>query len=695
MRTLALLVLSGCASLTPFEPYYATWDPPTISSLSSDGEEGNIGGSTITIEGSGFGDDPDELVVQFGDDNATIVSAEDGLLTVVVPPGPISGGEVDVRVATRTGTATAEAAYTYDVGDLYDSQVGHVQVNNFWESCYGGLSTRTDDEYGSVGCTDFAYIGYTGMDGVAEMLGFEYPRLHAENIGFFGGTDQAGSEWVVERPGQMGYVFGVDDLHEDIGEVTLYNSKIWEGEYYCPDLDSLAVYRYGGGTEGFLDPVSVAAADVVDGDSCEEGDEGARPLEELHFCTQPTVEGGPDYIYRPDWPIAKNFFAGKRNDWTVPAEITFTAPEVGITGTELDVPESLVVYATEGMEPLTEEQEAAEGLWSLSNFEGCFDESGDGETLDDVAVTFAWTPSTVSDDDGSKSCEEPGDVCAQSTYVRLTLTVLSLNWFGGAAYPFRATIVVPDDNEYSDDDERSHLSIPASVMYQIPTVKLPVSGGFGGDTSLLDPEISNWGYVITTFERVTDYSILTEDGKHAVVFSYTTGDFGFFGWENPTESTDGCGNCLDDDGDGWADNDDPDCEASASETGLGDAACNDGVDNDADGLADAEDPDCEDGSDTDESNCSNGEDDDGDRLEDEEDPECLLGLSESNSCGDDIDGDGDGWTDLEDPDCPNASFEESGYGDTVCNDGDDNDKDGTIDADDPECESADDEDEAG
>ena len=78
MRTLALLVLSGCASLTPIEPYYANWDPPTISSLSSDGEDGNIGGSTITIEGSGFGDEGDDLVVQFGDDNATILEVEDG-----------------------------------------------------------------------------------------------------------------------------------------------------------------------------------------------------------------------------------------------------------------------------------------------------------------------------------------------------------------------------------------------------------------------------------------------------------------------------------------------------------------------------------------------------------------------------------------------------------------------------------------
>ncbi|MFN7145823.1 MAG: IPT/TIG domain-containing protein, partial [Myxococcota bacterium] len=525
-RSLYLLLLAGvgCAPLSQLEDYYETWDPPSISGLSVTSEAGNIGGGTLTIDGSGFGTDPDQIVVQFGDDNADILSISDSAIEVVVPSGPISGGAVDVRIATATGTATAAAAYTYDVGDLYASQVGHIQVNNFWESCYGGLSGRLDDEYGTTGCQDLAYIGYAGIDGVAESLTFQYPRLHAENIGFMGGTDQGSSEWVLERPGQIGFVSGVDELHADIGKVVLRND-IWEGDAWCPDLDAMASYRYGGGVEGFLDPVSVTGSDVIDGSSCEIGDAGAYDLSELWFCTSPSEDGSSSFVYRPDWPIKKNFFAGKKNDWTKSATITVSAPEVGIDGLEIDVPESLVVYNTEGFDPVVEGAEGAQDLWSLSTLQGCFDDAGSGESLDDVALRFEWTPSKVSEDDGTFDCSEAGDLCAQKTYVRLTLTALSLNWFGTVGYPVRATLVV--DDSAPRGEERASLEVPASVLYQIPSVRLPQGGGLAGD-GLLDSTVSDWGYVVMTFERVTDYAIRTDSGD-TVVFSYTTGDFGFFG----------------------------------------------------------------------------------------------------------------------------------------------------------------------
>ncbi len=53
-----------------------------------------------------------------------------------------------------------------------------------------------------------------------------------------------------------------------------------------------------------------------------------------------------------------------------------------------------------------------------------------------------------------------------------------------------------------------------------------------------------------------------------------------------------CLDGLDNDGDGWVDQDDPDCSVEDDELGLGDTQCNDGVDNDEDGLIDAQDPDC-------------------------------------------------------------------------------------------------------
>ncbi len=680
-RSLYLLLLTGvgCAPLSQFEPYYENWDPPTIGSLSVESEAGNIGGGTLTIEGSGFGEDADQIVVQFGDDNAQILSISDSSIELVVPPGPISGGAVDVRIATATGTATAEAAYTYDVGDVYAEQIGHIQVNNFWESCYGGLSGRLDDEYGTTGCQDLAYIGYTGIDGVAETLQFRYPRLHAENVGFFGGTDQGSSDWVIERPGQIGFVFGVDELHADIGEVVLRND-LWDGDAWCPDLDSLASYRYGGGVEGYLEPVSVAGADVVDGSSCEPDDEGAYPMDELRFCTSLGADGVPSYVYQPDWPVPKNFFAGKKNDWTKKGTITISAPEVGIDGLEVDVPESLVVYNTEGFDPVVEGETGAQDLWSLSTLQGCFDDNGDGEMLDDVALRFEWTPSNVSEDDGSFDCDGAGDLCAQHTYVRLTLTSLSLNWFGTVGYPVRATIVVDDSAARGED--MASLEVPASVLYQFPSVRLPAGGGLAGD-GLLDSTVSDWGYVVATFERVTDYAIRTESGD-TVVFSYATGDFGFFGWDNPTEA-DACNNCLDDDGDGWADADDPDCAGGTEEVGYGEDACNDNVDNDGDGRRDSADSNCESGDGTDESNCSNSVDDDEDGLEDEADPDCLAGGNEGdNACDDGFDSDGDGWIDLEDPDCTSGDAE-AGFGTSACNDGEDNDADGATDRDDPEC----------
>lgn len=692
-RSLFLLLLAGvgCAPFSTFEPYYENWSPPSVSALSVTSEKGNIGGGTVEITGSGFGADAEQIVVQFGDDNAEILAIEDGRLEVRVPQGPITGGAVEVRIATRTGFTTAAESYVYDVGDLYAEQIGHIQVNNYWESCLGGQSGRIDDTYGETGCAGAAYIGYAGIDGVAEALTFVYPRLHSENIGFVGGTDQASSEWVVERPGQNSFAFGVEDLHRDIGAVTLEND-LWDGDAWCPELDSLASYRYGGGREGYLDAVSLTAADVIQGANCEPGDDGAYDLSSMDFCTTPNDDGTSSYVYRPDWPVEKNFFAGKKNDHTKPAIITIRAPEVGIDGLEVDIPESVVVYNEQGFESVVEGVEGSADIWSLTSLEGCFDDGGGTETLDDVAVRFAWDRSTVSENDGTFECDSPGQLCAQQTYVRLTITTLSLNWFGTIGYPVRATIVVPDG---APRELRPTLDVPSSVLYQFPSVRLPQAGGLGG-AGLLDPGVSNWGYLLTTFERVTDYAIRTNAGG-TVVFSYTTGDFGFVGWDNPTEADD-CHDCLDGDGDGWADADDPDCAGGEEEVGFGEAACNDGIDNDDDGLVDSRDTACTSGDVDDESNCSNGLDDDADGLEDLDDLDCLAGGNEGDTvdldaCADGVDGDGDGWTDLGDPDC-SVGTEEVGFGTTQCNDALDNDLDLAFDAIDPECADAADDDES-
>lgn len=155
-------------------------------------------------------------------------------------------------------------------------------------------------------------------------------------------------------------------------------------------------------------------------------------------------------------------------------------------------------------------------------------------------------------------------------------------------------------------------------------------------------------------------------------------------------------------------------------------SCSDGVDDDADGLADADDPQCFGPSDNengdialdDASSCINGVDDNGDGLVDSDDPNCARGSDlvrdgnesgdlwgplkgfaadgsgqgapeGSGNCGDGVDNDSDGQADGRDPTCFRFVRDESGPLDvTACTDGLDNNGDGAVDADDPACRSA-------
>ena len=192
-----------------------------------------------------------------------------------------------------------------------------------------------------------------------------------------------------------------------------------------------------------------------------------------------------------------------------------------------------------------------------------------------------------------------------------------------------------------------------------------------------------------------------------------------------------CTNGVDDDGDGWIDDRDPDCVTGFPESGIGLTACNDGVDNDFDSFIDADDINCASGLNNSESSgsaddCLNGQDDDadgwvdaadpdciavpfnesvagfvecndgvdndGDQVVDAEDPECDNGFDGSESsaaaphCEDGVDNDQDGWVDALDIDCFVSPFRELGDGPYDCNDGVDNDGDGAVDAEDAGCE---------
>jgi alpha-tubulin suppressor-like RCC1 family protein len=105
-------------------------------------------------------------------------------------------------------------------------------------------------------------------------------------------------------------------------------------------------------------------------------------------------------------------------------------------------------------------------------------------------------------------------------------------------------------------------------------------------------------------------------------------------------------------------------QADTDGDGAGDAcdavsgpACANGLDDDGDGFADADDPGCDGAEDASEQTtrfaCDNGLDDDGDGLVDASDPGCPSPFAslENPSCDDGIDNNGDGLTDLDDPNC--------------------------------------------
>ncbi|MDQ4015785.1 MAG: hypothetical protein M3136_08500, partial [Thermoproteota archaeon] len=93
--------------------------------------------------------------------------------------------------------------------------------------------------------------------------------------------------------------------------------------------------------------------------------------------------------------------------------------------------------------------------------------------------------------------------------------------------------------------------------------------------------------------------------------------------ECPFEAGDLCDDSIDNDGDGVADAEDPDCSIEGGFVSLpfGGPNCDDGIDNDGDELIDGEDPGCDEAG---ESPCSDGIDNDGDGLTDGDDPGCTI-----------------------------------------------------------------------
>ncbi len=174
---------------------------------------------------------------------------------------------------------------------------------------------------------------------------------------------------------------------------------------------------------------------------------------------------------------------------------------------------------------------------------------------------------------------------------------------------------------------------------------------------------------------------------------------------------------IDDDGDGWANELDPDCMIGLAEVGFSAYACNDGIDNDDDGGTDAglaigyvlesEVIDEKTGETEYWWTYEYGDADSGcgSALQWTETPSggmstcldsyCEPDASEDDGCARDDDGeivmvwvdnDGDGWTDFDDLDCLFGNGEAfDTKADTECSDGVDNDGDGLADAEDLDC----------
>ncbi len=725
---LAHLGLLAACSSSPWAPYYPDdGAAPTITSVSPDALAGNVGGDVVTISGSNFGLEPNAITVVFGNSNARILSISDTELQVEVPRGPLAGGAVDVKVGTPEGQARSSGGFTYEVNRDLDNELAYIAVTNDYWSCYAGIGSGI-----ASFCNQFAYSGQAGLDGYGEFLEFAFPRLHTAYLGqkggFAGNHDESPGRWIVENPPHDMNTFDLETLYEDrridIGEFALRNPEL-RGDF-CVDETLFSTWTWPGGmgTDAesgetrYFPPTGISpSGDLRESKANGNGGCQTRSIEydnnEVRFCQVVDYDEPYKYAYEADWPSGTYFFTNDREETDPedmgPVDVQLIVPKIssGVLAT-LTLPEYSVFSAYRG--------DALGGDAQTPFFleTSCDDTNGDGAfDLTDSVVRWEWTPTAFEQPLVDSGDAQMGDVTSVRTYVRATVTLFTLGWLGGEGAPLRATITVPDDHNYDEDLGTSSLELPASVLYQFPStfvdLGLPQSSLGGTSTNMQWGKLSrsDYGYVVASAERVTEYTVRIELQDEDVVrtgdlvFAYSTGDMGLVEFSNPLDQ-DTCGNCLDDDGDGWIDDQDPDCTEDRPGQGAfpaedrfaeGRYSCNDGLDNDADGLTDAEDPDCASGSDG-ETNCFDGEDNDGDGFIDEVDADCAPGGSgiedaepdDNGNCVDEGDNDGDGWIDFDDPDCENAADNEAGLTGVQCNDGVDNDGHGDIDAADPFCQ---------
>jgi hypothetical protein len=754
--------------------YYSQEAQVTVSGLDVTEEYGNVGGEVVSISGSGFGNDILGITVQFGNQNAKVLSIDDFTIMVLTPSGPISGGAVDVKVGNMQGQDSLVGGYSYIIPGMglegtadLSNQIAYVAISNDTLSCYGGIHS------GIGGCESFAYTGETGIEGRSEGLEFAYPKQYTPFFGGKGGfSTQHDISW--EKWSLSSDPFGVvsfdeennvEDLRLDIGAVSLRNSDLSDAGSWCANVVSTAMFTYNGqdsyvpsadqsgnvahpelADKGLMYPNSSVSptgsfADYYGSNGqCYDG--GKRyPLDELNFCQATEYETGATSLYEPEWPVGQNFFRSKNANGSLQGDLSIPVV-LDIPGAGIDEQEIILPPYAVFTDSLTDQQIV------FGSLDAACPSSDDNPatTADDAVFNFQWEPviwDEACTDEAENAVCVPEGIGGVHSFVKVTVSYFSMSWMGGEGIPLTGTITVPDDYGYDEEEGVSNLELPTWVLYSMPSGisdygYISSGAGFGSQDSwegFGDPDFPEYGFVIVTLDRVTEYTIpssissglvgqdISVDGD--LVFAYSTGDMGFFNFDNPLDSADGCRDCIDNDGDGWTDAKDPDCQIGAAEENLTtDSTCNDGIDNDGDGLTDGYDNNCSDGNSGESADCSDNQDNDCDGWVDQADPDCQSGVFEGDpldedcdcddedcevipsygeeSCNDGIDNDGDGWTDKEDVACTVATDTEcdveeydeelgeniciEAYSGGVCNDGIDNDGHGDIDSEDPFCQ---------
>lgn len=711
---LLILPVSLLACSSGKTPYYpADGTPPKVTSIVPDSEPGNTGGGLISIEGSALGAGADLVTVQFGDQNAEVISADSSRLIVRAPKGPLGGGKVPVKIGTRDGVWDS-GDYAYEVNQYwvdedqgYGKPLGYVALTNDYTSCYAGITNSLGDSQADF-CRTFAWTGTVGLEGRAEFMDFAFPGIqlaHAGYRGGFGGNhDISWNAWSVQTPAQSVNTFDLEDLYEhrrvDIGKVTLTNEYLSEffdenddhDRDFCVDDTQFAEWRYSGGDayegddedrvgevlsaqtffndEGFLDE---EARDEDSGECASYAT--AYRKDQVEFCQVDDYDDPRYFVYEADYRAGSYFFTGdfrsedkETPQMDVPVPITVDIPKAGISGVEIELPATPEFDATEGGNGES---------WALYGLGlGCpIDEDGNPAGYEGSVLRWEWEPA-----DFPEAQDLPDGVVNVRSYVKVNLSMLTIGWLGGDANPIRMSMTVPDSDGVID--------IPAEMFWRLPSNDFNSGESQFGGFIWGEPGVTEYSYSGVTIERVTEYVLDAKvDGQRGtVVLAYSTGDLALQLLDNPLDGG-SCGDCSDNDGDGWIDNDDPDCTDGDNEddSTFGQYLCNDGIDNDADGLIDSEDDDCGDGFDR-ESTCTDGSDNDGDGWTDDDDPDCDQGDEEDSSfdgtttCTDGLDNDADGDIDVEDADCTSGLDDE-----TNCANGIDDDLDGWTDEEDGEC----------